>query len=158
MQKERPIGVTIVAILTVIHAIILIATGVFAVVFAPQIITDLNKGIMSNVTITDQQGQEVSTNLGTVAQAASTAAVIAGAVAIAIGIVWLVLAWGLFTAKGWAWIITVILAIISAIFSAIGVFGGAVWYISTLIIDIVILYYMYRPNVKSYFGRVKIPR
>ena len=113
---------------------------------------------MSNVTITDQEGQEVSTNLGTVAAAAKTAAVIGGAVAIAIGIVWLALAWGLFTAKGWAWIITVILAIISAIFSAIGVFGGAVWYIGTLIIDIVILYYMYRPNVKSYFGRVKIPR
>lgn len=156
MNKERPLGVTIVAILTVIHAVILLATGVFTVVFAPQIINDLNQGIVSNMTITDQQ--EVSTNLGTVAAAASTAAVIGGAVAIAIGIVWLVLAWGLFTAKGWAWIITVILAIISAIFSAIGVFGGAVWYLGTLIIDIVILYYMYRPNVKSYFGRVKIPR
>jgi hypothetical protein len=31
-------------------------------------------------------------------------------------------------------------------------------HIIILIIDIVILYYMYRPNVKSYFGRVKIPK
>ena len=91
--------------------------------------------------------------------AAAHAAMIGGGIAIALGIAWLVIAWGLFTAKGWAWIITVILAIISAIFSAIGIGGGAVIpHLIILIIDIVILYYMYRPNVKSYFGRVKIPK
>ncbi len=155
MNKVRPLGVTIVAILTVINGIILLATGVFAVIFVPQIITSQLNQVMSNVTLTGQEGQDLKASM---AGAASTAAVIGGSIAIAIGAVWLVIAWGLFTAKGWAWIVTVILAIISAIFSVIGMFGGAVWYVIVLIIDIVILYYMYRPNVKSYFGRIKIPK
>jgi uncharacterized membrane protein (DUF2068 family) len=154
LQKSRPLGVTIVAILTVINGIILLASGVFAVIFAPQIISQtLNQ---ANVTFTGQEGQELATNI---AGAASTAAVIGGGIVIAFGIAWLLIAWGLFTAKGWAWIVTVILAIISAIFSAIGIGGGAIVpHVIILIIDIVILYYMYRPNVKSYFGRIKIPK
>jgi uncharacterized membrane protein (DUF2068 family) len=156
LNKARPLGVTIVAILTVINGIILLASGVFAVVFAPQIITSTLNQAMSNVTVTDQQGQELATNI---AGAASTAAVIGGGIVIAFGIAWLLIAWGLFTAKGWAWIITVILAIISAIFSAIGIGGGGfIPHVIILIIDIVILYYMYRPNVKSYFGRIKIAK
>jgi uncharacterized membrane protein (DUF2068 family) len=154
LDKARPLGVTIVAILTVINGIILLASGVFAVIFAPQIITSaLNQ---ANVTMTDQQGQELANNIAGVA---STAAVIGGGIVIAFGIAWLLIAWGLFTAKGWAWIVTVILAIVSAIFSAIGIGGGGfIPHVIILIIDIVILYYMYRPNVKSYFGRIKIPK
>jgi hypothetical protein len=156
LNKVRPLGVTIVAILTVINGIILLATGVFAVIFVPQIITSQLNQVMSNVTLTGQEGQDLKASM---AGAASTAAVIGGSITIALGIAWLVLAWGLSTAKGWAWKITVILAIISVIFSAIGIAGGAVLpHIIILIIDIVILYYMYRPNVKSYFGRVKIPK
>jgi hypothetical protein len=64
----------------------------------------------------------------------------------------------LFTAKGWAWLITVILAIISVVFSIIGIGTASVTSIPTLIINGVILYYMFRPNIKSYFGRVTIPK
>ena len=76
-----------------------------------------------------------------------------GSFGIVLGIIWLIMAWGLWTGKGWAWIITVILTIISIILSVVAVVVGAVASIITLIIDIVILYYLYRPNVKSYFGR-----
>ena len=87
---------------------------------------------------------------------AATRPVIGGGITIALGIAWLVIGWGLLTAKGWAWIITVILAIISAIISVIGIGGGAVvTHVIILIIDIVILYYLYRPNVKSYYGRIR---
>ena len=79
-------------------------------------------------------------------------------IAIALGIASFVLSWGLLKGKGWAWIITVILAIISLVFSIIGLAGGSIQNIIGLIINGLILYYMYSPDVKSYFGRIKIPK
>lgn len=72
---------------------------------------------------------------------------------IIIGILWFVFAWGLFTGKGWAWIITVILAIVSVIFNILSIFSLSYGSVFSLIVNVIILYYMYRPNVKAYFGR-----
>ncbi len=113
MQKSRPIGVTIVAILMIISGILFLVGGTGLVVFIPPI----------------------------------------GVPLIIIGIANLVLAWGLFKGKGWAWIITVILAIISVILSIVSIASGGRTNIISLIISAVILYYMYRTEVKSYFGR-----
>ena len=57
------------------------------------------------------------------------------------------MAWGLLNAKSWAWTLTLILTIIFLILDLIelNVIG--------LIIGGVILYYLYRPHVKSYFGK-----
>ena len=57
------------------------------------------------------------------------------------------MAWGLLKGKSWAWTITLILTIISLIFDlpSMNVIG--------IIIDIVILYYLFRPHVKAYFGK-----
>jgi|RhiMetdeSRZDD1v2_1073273.scaffolds.fasta_scaffold529428_3 uncharacterized membrane protein (DUF2068 family) len=77
----------------------------------------------------------------------------AGVIGIVIGLAWFVLAWGLWTAKGWAWIITVIIAIISIIFNLFGAVTGHIEQIISLIIAAVMLYYLTRPNVKAYFGR-----
>ncbi len=74
--------------------------------------------------------------------------VISGVLVI-LGIATLVMAWGLEKGKSWAWSITRILVIISIVFDIISqnVIG--------LIIDGVILYYLYRPVVKDYFGKSK---
>jgi hypothetical protein len=77
----------------------------------------------------------------------------AGIIGIVIGLIWLGLAWGLWTGKGWAWIVTVIIAIISIIFNIFGAVTGHVEQIISLIIAAVMLYYLTRPNVKAYFGR-----
>jgi len=68
-------------------------------------------------------------------------------VLIVIGIVSFVMAWGLLAGKSWAWTITLILTIISVIFdlASFNVFG--------LIIEAIILYYLFRPHVKAYFGK-----
>ena len=58
-----------------------------------------------------------------------------GAVFLALAIVSFVVAYGLLKGRGWAWTVTVILSIISIIISGI------------------ILYYLYRPHVKAYFGK-----
>ena len=82
---------------------------------------------------------------------------IIGGALIVIGIAGFVVAWGLLTGKGWAWIVTIIVAIISIILNLIVVISGVLENIVGLIIYGVIIYYLYRPNVKSYFGRVKGP-
>jgi hypothetical protein len=81
---------------------------------------------------------------------------VASSVLIALGIAALIIAWGLITGKGWAWIVTVILSMISIIMSIIAIVGGNFGAIINLIISGVILYYMYRPDVKAYFGRKSI--
>jgi uncharacterized membrane protein (DUF2068 family) len=87
-----------------------------------------------------------------------------GSVLIALAIVNFIVAWGLLKGKGWAWTISVIVTIISLVIGIIFVvLNGAAGDISSIIgqivgmvINGVILWYLYRPNVKSYFGKVKI--
>ena len=80
----------------------------------------------------------------------------ASGVLVALGIAALIVAWGLIKGKGWAWIVTVILSIISIIMSIIAIAGGNFGAVINLVISGVILYYMYRPEVKAYFGRTSI--
>ena len=154
--RSRPLGVTIVSILAIIDGIILLTGGILAVTIVPLVSSGLN-GTLSNITVTDQQGQQVKVQSTGMTGMVATIAIIAGSVAMVLGLVWFGLTWGLLTGKGWAWIITVILSIISIVFGIVGIASGGAPSIISLIINGVILYYMYRPNVKSYFGRgVKI--
>ncbi len=65
----------------------------------------------------------------------------------ALGAVSFLLAWGLLKGKSWAWTITLIITIISLVFDLVGM------NIIGLIIEFVILYYLFRPHVKAYFGK-----
>ena len=133
LEKNRPRGVTIVAILMIISGILFIIGGLSIVSFTLLISGSGMGGL---------------------------AAMLYGlsGFVIALGIASIVVAWGLLSAKGWAWIVTVILAIISIIASIVSIASGGFFQVIPLIIYGVILYYMYRPEVKSYFGRVKISR
>jgi len=66
---------------------------------------------------------------------------------VAIGIASFVMAWGLIGGRPWAWTLTLVLTIISVIFELAAVnFVG-------LIIDAIVLYYLFRPHVKAFFGK-----
>jgi uncharacterized membrane protein (DUF2068 family) len=80
-----------------------------------------------------------------------------GGVLVALGIASLIVAWGLLKGKGWAWIVTIIITIISIVFNIVSIAAGNIGSVVGLIINGVIIYYLYRPIVKSYFGRVKGP-
>ena len=96
--------------------------------------------------------------------------IVIGAIVLAVGIGYLVVSYGLLKGKGWAWIITVILTIIAiAVQIVSGVTAsmfdasfvddtnsfvtGIIAQIVGIAINGVILYYLYRPNVKAFFGR-----
>lgn len=134
-RMERPFGVTILAILAIIDA--LMAFGVAALV-----------GSMFAWLESFSEGFGVSGFF------AGIGLIIAGIAAI-FGLVYLLLAWGLWTGQGWAWTITLILTILSLIGSIIALI--AVVGIVPLIINIILLYYLTRQHVKAFFGKAPGP-
>jgi len=110
-QIHRPLGVTIIAILTAIGGIVFLASGaVFLLI-----------GI--------------------------------GIIFLVIGIAFLVVAYGLWRGKRWAWTVTLILSVIGIILAIASIAIGNVGAIVSIIIHGVVIYYLYRPNVKEFFGK-----
>jgi len=77
-----------------------------------------------------------------------------GAGLLALGIAYLVMAYGLWRGKRWAWSITVILSFIGIALGAVLIVSGNIAAIFNLIINAIVLYYLYRPHVKVFFGKM----
>jgi hypothetical protein len=157
---SRPTGVTIIAILTVILGIMSVFAGISSIilgVFISSIPADISDG---------------SALIGSVFGVLLAGL---GAVLLVIGIGYLVMSYGLLKGKGWAWIISIIICIIGIAINVISAITGAVSNISTInnmegssnnsliagiigsavgiAINVIIIYYLYRPHVKSFFGK-----
>ena len=97
-----------------------------------------------------------------------------GSVLLVIGIGYLVMSYGLLKGRGWAWTITIILMFIGIAIQIISttsgtvlnafllsnsssnantVVSGIIGGIIGIAINVAIVYYLYRPNVKAYFGK-----
>src|ERR671917_530530 len=92
------------------------------------------------------------------AQGSGSILTVLGAVLIPLGIASLIVAYGLFKAKSWAWFVAVVLSIIGLIVNVIslvtsnmGAIGGALVGIA---INGIVLYYLSRRNVRQYFAKV----
>jgi hypothetical protein len=158
-KQHRPIGVTIIAILTIIGGILLLLSGIALV----------SLGAFFSVNPVDTTMS--SSNVG--AQFIGIISATVGGVLLVIGIGYLVMSYGLLKGKGWAWTITIILLIIgiaiqivstsvgsvftasSSLHNTNNVSSGIVGSIIGIAINIVILYYLYRPHVKAYFGKAQ---
>jgi len=101
MQSPRPLGVTILAILTVISGI----------------------GFLVSIIL------------------------------VPLGIANLVMAYGLWKGKRWAWTITLVLSFIGIALGLASIATGNIVSIWPVIINAIVIYYLYRPNVKAFFGR-----
>ena len=161
METNRPLGVTIIAILRIIGGIMLLLGGIGLVTIAP-FVGQLNVNTTSSTTdngvpvTPNGTGINLSNNPTSFLFFAAFIGVI-GSILIVLGIVSFVVAWGLLKGKGWAWTVTIIITIISLVFNALSIVSENIGAIVGIIIDGVIIYYLYRPNVKSYFGRVRAP-
>ena len=164
MEKmHRPLGVTIIAILTIISGILLLLGGVSLIAI----------GALISVTHVDTTA--ATTNSQPIAQFFGVISAAIGSVLLAIGIGYLVMFLGLLKGRGWAWTITIILLLIGIAIQMISTATGAVFNASLsgssndatnsvisgiiggiigIAIDVVIVYYLYRPHVKAYFGKV----
>jgi uncharacterized membrane protein (DUF2068 family) len=76
-----------------------------------------------------------------------------GAVLVAIGIGYFVVSYGLLKGKGWAWSITLILSYIGIALGIASIIAGNFFSIINMIINIVIIWYLYRPQIKAFFGK-----
>ena len=78
-----------------------------------------------------------------------------GGIILAVGIGYLAVSYGLLNGRGWAWTVTVILSIIGIVIQIISALSTSDIAFTTLGIGInaIILYYLYRPHVKAYFGK-----
>lgn len=55
--------------------------------------------------------------------------------------------------REWAWTAKVVLSVVSIVFGVVSLVAGNWLSIINIIISGIIIYYMYRPHVKAYFGK-----
>ncbi|MGC1133621.1 MAG: DUF2127 domain-containing protein [Nitrososphaeraceae archaeon] len=180
-QIKRPIGVTIIAILTIISGIILIFGGISLLAFGA-FFTSVPIDVFISEQMQQQQQQlqqqeqqdqqelQSAAELQALAQFLGGVGIAIGAIVLAVGVGYLIVSYGLLKGKEWAWIITVILTIIAIAVQIISgitasMFNssfiddtnsfvtGIIAQIVGIAINGVILYYLYRPNVKAFFGK-----
>jgi len=190
-QIKRPIGVTIIAILTIIGGVILTFGGISLLafgaffssvpidVFVSEQMQQQQQQQQEQLQLQQQpqqQQQQQQLDMQNAAELQSLArflggiGIAIGAIVLAVGIGYLVVSYGLLKGKGWAWIVTVILTIIAiavqivsgitaSMFNASFIddtnsfVTGIIAQIVGIAINGVILYYLYRPNVKAFFGK-----
>jgi hypothetical protein len=70
------------------------------------------------------------------------------------GLLSFILAYGLWTGQGWAWISSVIIAVIGLIFSLVGLILGSYANVISLVLYALILIYLNTYHVRAFFGRV----
>ena len=136
-MSERPTGVTILAVLAVIGGLISLFFGGFTAILGPAV----------GVEMATQTDDPLAPAVGGLMLAMGIAFVVHG-------LLQLVTAYGLFTLKGWAWVLAVAMQVLSLVLNGVQVFrgqlGGAV---IAILIAGGILYYLFRPHVKRPFGR-----
>jgi len=127
--RVRPTGVTILAILGFIVAALFIFAGIAIVALGPLITSLLKESMPYPYPI----------------------ALLAGVLGVALlisGGIGLIISWGLWTGRGWAWWLTVIFSALSLLSSLLALPNGIIG----LLVDALILYYFFKPHVKDYFG------
>jgi hypothetical protein len=151
---HSPIGVAIIAVLNIISGIILLITGLGLIALGTIV-----PGMPPPSAFEQSQNMTdpADIDLSDVSPRVFEAVVVAiGGIITAVGVVSFIVAYGLLKGMGWAWTLTVVLPIISILLNAISLqenLGGIV----CVIISGIILYYIYRSPVKSYFGRGSSP-
>jgi hypothetical protein len=139
-SKSRPTGVTIIAILNIISGIIMVVGG-FGLAAISSILPTMT-------TIDPNAGGQMA-----VAGLLGAGGVAIGGILIILGIISFIVAWGLLKGKSWAWSVTIILSIISIVMGIVSLVAGSFGSIVNIIIAGIIIYYLYRPHVKAFFGK-----
>jgi hypothetical protein len=128
-SKIRPTGITILVILEVISAIILLVFALALMAFS---------GFIYQYIPPSQLPPELFSSI----------MVFGGALFVIGSIIVFLVAWGLWTGKKWAWYIAFIFAILGALGGLFSLPSGIVG----LIIDGLIIWYLWQPNVKAFFS------
>jgi uncharacterized membrane protein (DUF2068 family) len=161
--RQRPTGVTILGVLFVIAGAFSLLGGIATLVAIP-FVANVNPNVINDELQLNGQQQPLLTpgEQTALAQGSGSILTVLGAVLIPLGIASLVVAYGLFKGKSWAWFVAVVLStiglvvnVISLVTSNMGAIAGAMVGIA---INAIVLYYLSRRNVRQYFGKVATPK
>jgi hypothetical protein len=147
-SRRRPLGVTVIGILEVLAGII---------------------GILGSITIFFASGISGAVAGGFAGGVAGFAAgFFIGGFALLVALITLAVGFGLLRGSGWAWTVAVIISFINLLIGIIDIAGGSIRSLSvgflgstaglfgaigTIVISLIVLIYLYRPNVKGFFGK-----
>ncbi len=141
---NRPTGVSVIAIFFFVATVCCALFGIGVIAGGGFVATMMNRG---------GQGGPMAAGM-----MAGLGAVL-GVFILVIGAVYAVLGWGLWTLKDWARLVTIVLTGLGAVLSLPGFLrtlihfslGGFVWSAFWLAVDIVIIWYLLKPEVKAVF-------
>lgn len=117
MYKQRPMGVTIIALLAILGGIAFLVSGLGTLILIPLMGIFIGSGLFI------------------------------------LGLAYFLMAYGLWNAKNWAWTLTLILSGIGIIVGIGSIIVGNLGSIFHIIINAIVIYYLYRPNVKAFFNK-----
>jgi hypothetical protein len=157
--RHRPTGVTILGVLFVITGALGLLGGIATLVAIP-FVANVNPNVIGNnePQLNGQQPLLTPGEQTALAQGSGSILTVLGALLIPLGIASLVVAYGMFRAKRWAWYVAVVLSIIGIIVNVISLvtsnMGAIAGALVGLAINGIVLYYLSRRNVREYFGKV----
>lgn len=153
-KKHRPLGVTIIDILTIIGGLVFVGSGITAVTFIPFLLSHVQ---VSKINTTSSGNGAALTSAMQISPRLAYVAEGIGVALIALGLAYFVMAYGLWKGKGWAWTITIVLSFIGIGLGAGSLVTGNITAVIHLVINGVIIYYLYRRHVKVFFGKAAPP-
>jgi len=143
-SKKRPLGITALGVLSEIFGVIFIFSGIASALAGITIPLFLREEvILANEMVT-----------GIPIELAGMMVTLMGFGFTGFGVFTLIVGIGLMKGKKWAWTLEVISTFISLVIGVFYLIGddlsSGIFY---LILSGIILYYLYRPNIKAYFGK-----
>jgi len=136
-MSARPLLVSIIALLTILSGVIVLAVGVFTICLG----STGWEGLVSNIGDWFPILEDISYSL----------AVGSGIAMVIFGILLFLVGYALWIGWSVAWYITVILYIISVVMALIVLVTGGYVAAVPLIISVLILFYLFTPKVKNFF-------
>ena len=169
---KRPFGVTIIAILALVGSVVLIFGGLSSLVSGAFFAAIPIENVMTEME-QQEQGQQQTLSvaeLHALIKLLGSSSIDMGAIVMVIGIGYLIVSYGLLKGREWAWTITVVLTMISIIVQIVFIITTSILNASLhhdmntslyhlidqiigIMINGIILYYLYRPSVKRYFKK-----
>jgi uncharacterized membrane protein (DUF2068 family) len=137
MSNQRPTGVTILAVLQIIGGLLSLLFGLSGLLFG---------GAMVATDAAEATGAPL--DMGPVMMTVGIASVI-------IGLIGLIAGYGLFTLQGWGWLMAIVFAAANVLRNLVSLVQGinVPGAIIGIVVSGLIIYYLYRPNVKRAFGK-----
>jgi hypothetical protein len=167
-EQKRPTGVTIIAILTIVGGILIFVLGLsFTALWVLTSVSSINISITTNTNNSNSSNDITGSFI--------VFSAVVGCLFLAMGVGYLTMFYGLLKGKGWAWLITMVLLIVGIIIQIVSITSGDAFNLSEInkdrinsrstvseitisiigmVINMLIIYYLLRPHVRAYFGRL----